>query len=288
MKIVIIGANGQLGCDLARVLKKDKPICLTHRDVEISDYASASRVFVKYAPELVINTASFHNVPLCEKEDLKAFAVNALGARHLAENCLKFNSILVHISTDYVFDGKKNTPYSEQDLPNPLNVYGITKLAGENYIKSTMRRFFIIRTSALYGINKCRAKGGNFVDTMLRLHNEKNEIKVVGDQVIAHTYSLDLADKIKRLIQTDYFGLFHITNSGACSWLDFAESIFEILRLDVKIKKISSKEANSSVTRPQYSVLKNARLEELKLGCLRHWKEALRDYLLERKRLNLV
>lgn len=286
MKIIVIGANGQLGSDLVGVLKGEV-IPLIHSDVEISDFNSVSKMFEKYKPQIVINTAAFHNVPECEKNDVRAFTVNALGPKYLAQNCATHNCMLLHISTDYVFDGKKNSPYLEDDPPNPLNVYGISKLTGEYYIKSIMERYFIVRTSGLYGIYKCRAKGGNFIDTMLKLSKEQEEIRVVGDEFLTPTYTLDLASQIDELIKTDSYGLFHITNEGSCSWYEFAKAIFDILNIKVNLKKISHEEFYSNVKRPRYSVLENKRLKSLGINKMRDWKDALQSYLLERKRLNL-
>lgn len=288
MKIVVIGANGQLGSDLVGALKGGEIIPLTHSDVEISDFNSVSKMFEKYKPKIVINTAAFHNVPESERDDLTSFIVNGLGPKFLAQNCVKNSSILLHISTDYVFDGKKNAPYSEDDLPNPLNVYGISKLTGEYYIKSTLEKYFIVRTSGLYGIHKCRAKGGNFIDTMLQLSKEQKEIRVVGDQFSTPTYTLDLANQINELIKTDFYGLFHITNEGFCSWYEFAKAIFDILNIEVNLKEINHSEFYSTVKRPSYSVLENGRLKYLGINKMRPWKDALQSYLLERKRLNLI
>jgi len=288
MKIIVIGANGQLGSDLVSVLKGGEVIALTHSDVEISELNSVSDMFVKYKPQIVINTAAFHNVPECEKDDVRAIKVNALGPKFLAQNCVAHNCALLHISTDYVFDGKKNSPYLEDDTPNPLNTYGISKLAGEHFIRSIMETYFIVRTCGLYGIHKCRAKGGNFVDTMLKLSKEKEEIKVVGDEYLTPTYTLDLANQITELIKTDSYGLYHITNEGFCSWYEFAKAIFDILDMKVNLKEIGHKEFYSVVKRPPYSVLENGRLRSLGINKMRHWKDALQSYLLERKKLNLL
>lgn len=288
MNIVVIGANGQLGSDLVSVLRGGEIIPLTHNDVEISDFNSISRMFEEYRPQIVINTTAFHNVPECEKDDLRAFAVNALGPKFLAQNCVKNDATLLHISTDYVFDGKKNSPYLEDDLPNPLNVYGISKLTGEYYIKSVVGKYFIVRTAGLYGIHKCRAKGGNFIDSILNLSREGKEIKVVGDQYSTPTYTLDLANQINELIKTDSYGLFHITNEGSCSWYEFAKAVFEFLNIKADLKEISQKEFYSTVRRPDYSVLENSRLKILGMNKMRHWKDALGDYLLERKKLDLI
>lgn len=288
MKIIVIGANGQLGSDLVSSLKSGQLIPLTHADVEISDFDSVSKMFEKYKPQIVINTAAFHNVPECEKNDVRAFAVNGLGPKYLAQNCVAHNCMLLHISTDYVFDGKKNNPYLEDDIPNPLNVYGISKLTGEYYIKSIMEKYIIVRTSGLYGIHKCRAKGGNFVDTMLKLSKEKEEIKVVCDEFLTPTYTLDLANQITELVKTDSYGLYHVTNEGFCSWYEFAKAIFDILDIRVSLREISHREFYSGVKRPPYSVLENGRLKSLGINKMRHWKDALQSYLLERKKLNLL
>jgi dTDP-4-dehydrorhamnose reductase len=283
LRIIVIGADGQLGSDLMRALDSRETIGLLHSDIEVSDAESVERAINKYKPYLVINTAAFHNVPQCEKDDLKSFMVNALGPKYLAISCRKYNCRLLHISTDYVFDGRKGAPYVENDPPAPLNVYGISKLMGEYYIKSIMDKYFIVRTSGLYGIHRCKAKGGNFIDTMLRLAKEKDEIKVVSDEILTPTYTLDLAQQIKELINTDYFGLYHITNEGCCSWFEFASCIFEFLNMEVNLKKTTVSEFGSPVRRPTYSVLENNRLKELKINNMRHWRDALRSYLEERR-----
>lgn len=288
MKIVVLGAKGQLGSDLVGVLTGADIIPLDYEDVDISDSNSVSRIFEEHRPQMVINTAAFTNVVECERDDVKAFMVNGLGPKFIAQNCLKYNATLLHISTDYVFDGKKNSPYLEDDQPNPLNVYGISKLIAEYYIKSIMKRFFIVRTSGLYGLHKCVGKSGNFVDTMLRLSKEQKEIKVVSDEILTPTYTLDLANQINELIKTDSHGIFHITNEGSCSWYEFAKEIFEFLDIKVNLKEIKQSEFTSEVKRPRYSVLENNELKSLGINRMKHWKDALHSYLLERKRLNLI
>jgi dTDP-4-dehydrorhamnose reductase len=284
MKIAIIGSNGQLGCDLVKALSREDLLLLTHSQIEISDSKSVNKIFQEHRPAVVINTAAFHHVSNCESDDLRAFKVNSLGAKYLAECCLEFNSILVQISTDYVFDGMKDKPYLEDDLPNPLNVYGLTKLAAEYYIRSLLDKYFIIRTSALYGINRCRGKNGNFIDAMLKIYKDGEKIRVVNDEILSPTYSLDLAVMIKRLINTNSYGLFHITNQGSCSWYEFAEKIFEFLGIDIDITPVKARYFQSAVRRPAYSVLESKRLDNLGLGNLRPWQEALKDYLKERKK----
>jgi len=281
---LVIGANGQLGTNLVKVLSSENVIPLSHKDIEITEERSIRRELETYKPDVVINTAAYHRVRDCEKNDLESFRVNSIGARNLAIACKKSKAILVHISTDYVFDGEKNEPYIESDPPRPLNVYGISKLAGEYYIRYLLPKHFIIRTSGLYGSAKCRAKDGNFIDLMLRLAKERDEIEVVNDEILTPTYTLDLARKIGDLIQTDYFGLYHITNNGSCSWYEFAKKIFEFSNLKVNLKAVSAERFASEIKRPRYSVLRNYALERIRMDDMRKWDEALEAFLSGRKK----
>ncbi len=209
MKILIIGADGQLGSDLVNELKSNHQVtALTNRDIEVTDLVSVSKAFKRYKPTLVINTAAFHNVPACEKKDKKAFNVNALGVKFIAQNCVAYDSTLMHISTDYVFDGKKNKPYKEADVPNPLNVYGISKLMGEFYVKSILDKYYIVRTSGLYGVHKCIGKGINFIEAVLKLSKKQKQLKVISDEILTPTYTLDLARQIRVMIgKTKKYGI---------------------------------------------------------------------------------
>lgn len=284
MKILVIGANGQLGSDIVKVLNSEEVIPLTHKDIEVADEISVRNVITFYKPDIVINTAAYHNVRDCEKNDIKSFEVNAIGAKNLAIICKKKNIVLVHISTDYVFNGEKREPYIESEPPSPLNVYGISKLAGEYYVRYIWSKHFIVRTSGLYGLAKCRAKGGNFIDLMLKLAKEKDEIQVVDDEILTPTYTLDLAVKIKDIIKTEYFGLYHITNNGFCTWYEFAQKIFEFSGLKVNLKRTTAKKFGKGMKRPRYSVLRNYALEKLGMDDMRDWEEALRDFLSVRLR----
>ena len=286
MRIMVIGANGQLGSELIGVLGEEEKIPLTHSDLEIKYEPQVRKVLRDFTPELVINTAAFHVVAECEKNDLEAFQVNALGVKYLALACKKYGSTLLHISTDYIFDGLKRTPYIETDVPNPLNVYGITKLAGEHYLRSILEEHFIVRTTGLYGIHTCRAKkGGSFVDLMLRLAKERDEIRVVDDQILTPTYTLDLANQIKALITTKNYGTYHATNGGQCSWYDFAKAIFDLLNMEINLRRTSSTEFPSPAKRPSYSVLENRALKHLGIDKMRDWKEALSACLREKRLL---
>ncbi len=279
MKILLIGANGQLGSDIAKILHSEEVLPLAHADIEIAEEASVRSKIEDYSPDVVVNTAAYHRAADCEKNDLESFRINSIGAKNLAIACKKSKAILVHISTDYVFDGKKKEPYVESDSPGPLSVYGISKLAGEYYVKYLCPKHFIVRTSGLYGSAKCRAKGGNFIDLMLRLAKEQDEIEVVNDEILTPTYTLDLARKIRDIIQTDYFGLYHITNNGSCSWYEFAEKIFEFYHMKVNLKAVSAERFPSGVKRPHYSVLRNYALEKIGMDDMRRWDAALKAFL---------
>jgi dTDP-4-dehydrorhamnose reductase len=284
MRIVVIGGGGQLGHDLLKTFGREDVVSLTHEDVEISDYWSTFKTVKHFLPEIIINLAAYNKVDLAEEEVEFAFKTNAFGVRNLALIAKELNVPLIHLSTDYVFDGKKQEPYEEDDPPNPLNVYGASKLAGEYLLRSTLSHYTIIRTSGLYGIAGSRAKGGNFVETMIRLACEGKEIKVVNDQVLSPTYTVDLCEKIKEIVaKGGCFGLLHITNQGSCSWFEFAHHIFKFMGLEANLIPIPSSEFKAKAKRPKYSVLKNKKLQEMGIEKLRDWKEALKAYLEERR-----
>ena len=196
MKVLVTGASGQLGTDLCRILTDSELVPLTHKDIEISDISSVKQAFNKYKPDIVVNTAAYVRVDDCEDEKEKAFRVNALGARNVAVVAQELGARLVHLSTDYVFGGEaetRTTPYTEFDAPVPLSIYGKSKLAGENLARQFCLRHFIVRASGLFGTAGSSGKGGNFIETMLRLARERDELKVVNDQVFSPTYTGDLA-----------------------------------------------------------------------------------------------
>ncbi|OGN96591.1 MAG: dTDP-4-dehydrorhamnose reductase [Chloroflexi bacterium RBG_13_51_36] len=285
MKIAVTGANGQLGTDLCRALHDFDVIPLTHADVEITSVVSVREVMMKHKPAVIINTAAFVRVDDCEDEQDKAFSVNCLGARNVAVVAQELGAKLVHISTDYVFGGEtepRTTPYTEFDTPVPLSVYGRSKLAGENLARHFCLRHFIVRASALFGVAGSSGKGGNFIETMLRLVEERDELRVVNDQVFSPTYTADLARKIAQLMTGDYYGIFHVTNSGACSWYEFTVQIFKLTGITTPIVPITSDQYPQKARRPSYSVLDNSHLRLLGMDDMRPWQEALEDYLAAR------
>lgn len=285
MKVLITGANGQLGTDLCRVLKDVEVIPLTHADIEIADMKSVKSVFNRHQPDVVINTAAFVRVDDCEDEPDKAVLVNTLGACNVAMAAQELGARLIYISTDYVFGGEdevRNEPYSESDTAVPPNLYGKSKLAGESMVQHLCRRHLIVRSSALFGIAGASGKGGNFVETMLKLAKEKDELRVVNDQVFSPTCTRDLAGKIVKLISGDYCGIFHITNKGSCSWYEFTREILRLAGLKTPVIPITSDQYPQKALRPRFSVLDNQQLKLLGMDDMRLWQEALKDYLIEK------
>ncbi len=285
MKVLITGANGQLGSDLCGVLPDIEVIPLTHADVEITDMNSVKAAFTRHRSDIVINTAAYVRVDDCETEQDKAFLVNALGARNVAVVAHELGAKLVHISTDYVFGGEndpRTSSYTEFDFPIPPNVYGKSKLAGENLVRHLCIRHFIVRSSGLFGIAGASGKGGNFVETMLRLAKEKGELRVVNDQIFSPTYTKDLAQKITQLITTEYYGIFHITNKGACSWYEFTREILRLAGSKTPVIPITSDQYPQKAVRPHYSVLDNYHLRLLGMDDMRPWREALKDYMISK------
>jgi dTDP-4-dehydrorhamnose reductase len=285
MKVLVIGADGQLGTDLCRVLKDSDLIPLTQSEIEIISMDSIEQAFAKYRPDVVINTAAFVRVDDCEIEQDKAYQVNALGARNVAVQSRKMGVKLVHISTDYVFGGETVTPkegFTEFDTPVPLSIYGKSKLAGEELVKILCHKHYIVRTSGLFGVAGALGKGGNFIETMLKLAKEKSELRVVNDQIFSPTYTLDLAGKIGEIIKTENYGTFHITNSGICSWYEFTKEILKQAGLKTPVIPVTSAQYPQKAKRPNYSVLRNYQLYLLGMAAMRPWQEALADYLKEK------
>jgi len=281
MKILITGSNGQLGRALQKVLPGQNCVFTTRADFDITDGKQAIQQITVARPSIVIHTAAYTDVEGCEKNPKLARQVNFEGTRNLALACQKIRATMVYISTDYVFDGQKNKPYQEDDQPNPINIYGQIKLAGEKAVQNICPKYLIVRTAWLFG------EGRNFVQTILKLAKEKKTLKVVNDQVGSPSYALDLARTICKLI----YGLrimnyepkiFHITNSGQCSWYEFAREIIRLAALEAEILPISSSQWQAikpgSVKRPKYSVLDCSNIQKLGLK-MRSWQEALREYL---------
>jgi dTDP-4-dehydrorhamnose reductase len=288
MRVLITGADGQLGTDLCRVLQNVEITPCTHSDLDVTDALSIRAVFNRHQPEVVINTAAYLRVDDCEDEKERAFAVNTLGARNIAVACQETGAVLAHVSTDYVFGGKtepRASPYIESDLPLPCNTYGRSKLAGEALVQDACARHVIIRTSGLFGTAGSSGKGGNFVETVIRMAREGRELRIISDQMFSPTYSKDLAQKIGEIIRSGHYGVFHVTNRGSCSWFELARTILAVLGMDNALVPITSAQHPQKARRPPYSVLGNRRLELLGIDKMRTWQEALTGYFKDKGHL---
>ncbi len=283
MKVVLIGANGQLGSDLRRTAPSNvKLFTLTRKELDITLKTEVKTVLENLKPDIVINTSAYVKVDKAEEEIDEAFKVNAIGVKHLSETCEKLKITLLHISTDYVFDGKKGKlkkPYYESDQTNPINIYGISKLAGEMVIKNYLEKFYIIRVASLFGKAGASGKGGNFVYTILNKAKKGEPIKVVNDIFMSPTYTYDAAKEIWNiLLEEKPYGIYHVTNKGFCSWYEFAVKILEIANLKVDIKPVKHTEFKMKAKRPLWSPLASKKGVELS-----SWENALERFLKEIK-----
>lgn len=283
MKILLVGALGQLGRDLQTVLAGEEITPVDKEEVDVRDAGQVDALVGQLRPDLVLNCSAFHRVDECEDAPEAAFAVNVFGLRNLALAARRINAAVVHFSTDYVFDGPQRRPHVETDLPCPRSLYGVSKLAGEFMLQSLWPRHFLIRTCGLYGYAGSREKGTNFVEAMIALAKQGKPVRVVNDQVCTPTSTKDLACAVRRLIGTEAYGLYHLTNGGGCTWFEFARAIFELSGLDPELQPVSSDEFRAKAKRPDYSVLDNKRFRELGFEDLRHWKEALAEYIAGRE-----
>lgn len=283
-KILVTGALGQLGRavvkeygDTADFVRTDMVEADGVKKLDISDMDALNSVFDAEGPDVVINCAAFTNVDGCEKDEDAAFIANAIGPRNLAIACEKYGAKLVHISTDYVFNGNATKPLIETDTPDPVSAYGRTKLAGENFVKTFSERFFILRTAWLYG------EGHNFVKTMLKLSETHDEVSVVCDQLGTPTSATELARMIHFLEPTENYGIFHATCEGDTNWADFTDLIFAKKGIKTKVNHVTSAEYKAmnpaSADRPHYSILEDRMIKLTSDFCMKQWEDALDDYL---------
>ncbi|MGB9854778.1 MAG: dTDP-4-dehydrorhamnose reductase [Candidatus Bathyarchaeales archaeon] len=278
MKIAVIGANGQLGTDLVKVFQKGHELVgFTHKEIEVTD-PNSCLILKEQHPDVIINTAAFHKVDQCEDEPLKAFSVNAIGEKNIAALSKEIGAITVYISTDYIFDGAKTKPYTEDDFPFPINTYGISKLAGELYTRQNPKHY-IFRVASLFGVAGASGKGGNFVETMIGKAQRNEPISVVDDMWMSPTYTLDAAKTIKAVLESKMpFGVYHATNAGYCTWFHFSQEIFNILGLKPSLTPIKTEQLLMKAKRPKFSALESVKLHRYGLQP-RDWRQALRDYL---------
>jgi dTDP-4-dehydrorhamnose reductase len=278
-RIVVLGAGGQLGRDLSSRLSGEV-IALPRERAELTQAETLRTSLTELGPDVVVNCAAYNFVDRAEGEPQVAFAVNAWGTGALATICRDLDCTLVHFSTDHVFglDTSRTQPYAEDDAPGPVNFYGLSKLAGEYLVRMRCPKHAIIRTCGLYGVWGSGGKGGNFVETMLRLAAQEKPLRVVADQVCTPSYTVDVALATAELLTTACHGIYHVTNSGSCTWYEFARTVFELAGVPASLTPISSAEYGAAARRPAYSVLAS------RLPPLRPWHEALAAYLTERKR----
>jgi len=293
-KILTTGSGGMLGTDLVSEFKDDYNVYgldLVHRPpvaagdfsrCDITNEGETLRVISKIKPDIVIHTAAWTDVDGCELDKDKAYEINSEGTENVALGCKSAGAVLVYISTDFVFNGKKRSPYKETDRPDPLSIYGDSKLLGENAVDRILDRYFILRTSWLYG-----SSGKNFVDTIIEKARASKELKVVDDQVGSPTYTKDLAEAIGALLSQMEFkgkGIYHVSNSGSVSWYDYAKTILKLSGSKTKVIPISSKELDRPAKRPAMSVLDNSKFSRFTGYKMRNWKAALEEYLAKRGR----
>jgi dTDP-4-dehydrorhamnose reductase len=291
VKILLIGANGQLARDLHAEFtaagNRHEIIPVTHEQLDIRDKRSVDDLMAASRPECIINTAAFHRVDQCEDETETTFAVNENGVLNLAQAAHQQKALLVQLSTDYVFDGVKRSAYVERDEANPLSIYGKSRLAGELAVQQNCARYIIIRTCGLYGMAGSQSKTGNFAETMLKLAAAKKTPRVVNDQVCTPTSTRELARHMIRLIPSGAQGLFHMTSTGECSWFDFARQCFRLAGVHAAINPVSSEQYGAKAKRPAYSVLDNLAYRSAGFSDFRPWQEALAEYMQTRKKVGL-
>jgi dTDP-4-dehydrorhamnose reductase len=280
VKTLVIGSSGQLGQDLMKVLGEEA-VGLTHADIDVTDGVGVSRLLREHKPDWVINTAAFHRVDDCELNPTLAFAVNASGAANVARAAAETGAGIVFYSTDYVFGGEgrpRHDPHTESSLPDPYNVYGVSKLAGERMVMNANPRHLVIRSAGLYGTATSR-KGWTFPELMVTKGRNDGWVKVVIDQALSPTYTLDLAETTKALMEREARGLFHLTNGGECSWFEFAQATFDITGVAVNMEPTETVTGERRARRPPYSALASERLEQAGVAPMRPWREALAHYL---------
>ena len=284
MRIVVLGSNGQLGTDLMKALRDEHEVAgLAHQDIEVADYKSCL-ILKDHRPDIIINTAAFHKTDQCEEEPLKTFSVNAIGSRNVATIAREIEATNIFISTDYVFDGSKDKPYTENDAPNPVNTYGISKLAGELYTKQNPE-YYIVRVASLFGVAGASGKGGNFVETMIKKAERNEPISVVDDMWMSPTYTRDAATTIRSMMQAKLpYGIYHATNRGYCTWFEFAEEILRLAGLNATLTPIKTSQSQAKARRPSFSALKSTKLPKHGIH-VREWRKALADYLAEKGHL---
>ncbi len=279
MRIVLLGANGQLGSDLTAALAHHELIRSTRATCDVSDTNRLATLLSGARPDVIVNTTAFHQVDLCESRAMDAFRMNAVVPFEISLASNRLRARLVHFSTDFVLWGDGSGPLPETAVPDPRSVYARSKLAGEWMVRDVARKHLVVRTSGLYGLAGSSGKGGNFVETMLGKARAGESIRVVDDQFVTPTWTGNLADQVRVMIEGGLEGLVHASAEGQCSWFEFAREIFDQSGIRADLSAITTSDLGSPAVRPAYSVLENARLQDLGLNVMRDWKEGLALYL---------
>ncbi len=274
MRALITGASGQLGSDLAALLG-DEARAFSREELDIADRRALDRVFAELDPDVVFNCAAFHNLDECERNPASAFGINVEAVRDLAAR----GSKLVHVSTNYVFDGRREAPYAENDVPAPRSIYAISKLAGEHAALAYGTDTLVVRAAGLYGLSGSASKGGNFIQRMLARAREQGSLRVVADQRLQPTFTADLAEAIVAAVRGGASGVVHLTAEGSCSWHEFTEAIVELAGVGVPVEPATTTVEPGGIDRPLNGVLARPRADELGIPRLRGWREALEDYM---------
>lgn len=280
MKVLVTGVNGQLGYDVVKELDKrgHQPIGVDREEMDLTSTEKIKECIETVNPEAIIHCAAYTAVDKAEDEKDLCKRVNAIATKEIVEHAKVLDIPMMYISTDYVFDGTKDGEYTEKDIPNPINVYGKTKYEGELYVQEILEKYYILRISWVFGEN-----GNNFIDTMLRLSKERDSLSIINDQVGSPTYTKDLSILLVDMIETDKYGIYHATNEGYCTWYEFAKEIFRISNIDIQVNKINTSEYPTKAKRPLNSKMSKEKLKNMKFTPLRSWKDALNEYMINRK-----
>lgn len=287
-RVAIIGSTGQLGSDLVSILKSSGSfdvIPLRHENADVTDAKSVRAALLDHRPEIVVNSAAFVRVDDCEDHSEEAFRVNAVGAFNVASSCAELTALCVYISTDYVFDGTKESPYVESDAPNPINVYGTAKLAGELLVRQAAPRWLIVRMAGLFGKTGARGKGGNFVETIIAKAKKGEPLRIVDDIRMSPTYTRDAAEGLLGLLKSGCEGVVHLTNAGNCTWYEFATKILQLAGSPACVNPVNTAQYPTKARRPVNSALVSARAQAFLNQPLRPWPQALKAYLVEKGHL---
>lgn len=278
MKVLVTGAKGQLGYDVIRRLNENgvDNLGIDIQECDITDKDQVTKTLSDYNPNVVVHCAAYTAVDKAEDERELCQKINVVGTQNIADACKQINAKMVYISTDYVFDGEGESPFKETDRPNPINYYGQTKYEGEIAVQNTLDKYFIVRISWVFGVN-----GNNFVKTMLNLGKERDEISVVADQIGSPTYTYDLAKVIVDIIQTEEYGIYHVTNKGYCSWYEFACEIFKLAGVSVMVNPIRTEEYPTRAKRPKNSrmICSSSTCDYYQKQHMRKWEDAVKDFL---------